>query len=87
MGPLDPTVGNWYRFTEGEVFEVVALDEDDGTIEMQYYDGTLEEMDLEDWQARAEVGELHVAAPPEDWTGSVDVDPDDESGVDWRGVS
>jgi hypothetical protein len=87
MGPLDPTIGNWYRFTDGEVFEVVAADADDGTIELQYYDGTLEEMDLEDWQARAEIGELQVAAAPEDWTGSVDVDPDDDAGVDWRGVS
>ncbi|MFO1425870.1 MAG: DUF6763 family protein [Steroidobacteraceae bacterium] len=87
MSPLDPAIGNWYRFTGGEVFEIVALDEDDGTIELQYFDGTVEEMDLEDWQSRAEIGEIQVAAAPEDWSGSVDMDPDEDMNAAWRGVN
>ena len=53
---MKPTIGNWYRILGGDSFEIVAFDEDDGTIELQYFDGTVEEMDLEDWQAAHEGG-------------------------------
>ena len=55
---MKPTIGNWYRIQGSESFEVVAFDEDDGTIELQYFDGTVEEMDLEDWNAEKEAGAL-----------------------------
>jgi hypothetical protein len=84
MSTPEPQVGNWYRFTGGDVFEIVALDSDDGTIELQYFDGTVEEMDVEDWDARSEINEIEEAAAPEDWTGSVDVDSDDDASVSWR---
>ena len=75
---MKPTIGNWYRIKGSESFEVVAFDEDDGTIELQYFDGTVEEMDLEDWHAEKEIGALEEIEPPEDWTGSVDVDPEED---------
>jgi hypothetical protein len=75
---MKPTIGNWYRLQGSESFEVVAFDEDDGTIELQYFDGTVEEMDLEDWNAAKESGSLEEIEPPEDWTGSVDVDPEED---------
>jgi hypothetical protein len=62
------------------LFEVVAYDDDDGTIEMQYFDGTVEEMDIEDWRAQWEDGALESAEAPEDWSGSVDVEATDEEG-------
>ena len=46
----------------GSLFEVVAFDDDDGTIEIQYFDGTVEEMDIEDWEAQWEEGALESAA-------------------------
>ena len=55
---MKPTIGNWYRIQGSDSFEVVAFDEDDGTIELQYFDGTVEEMDIEDWQAAKEAGAL-----------------------------
>ena len=75
---MKPTIGNWYRLQGGDSFEVVAYDEDDGTIELQYFDGTVDEMDIEDWQAEQENGALEEVEPPEDWTGSVDVDPEED---------
>jgi len=75
---MKPIIGNWYRITGGERFEVVAYDEDDGTIELQYFDGTVEEMDIEDWHAEKENGALEEIEAPEDWTGSVDVDPEED---------
>ena len=67
------------RRPEAISFEVVAIDDDDGTIEIQYFDGTVEEMDVEDWESQWEDGALEAAEPPEDWSGSVDVDPDEDS--------
>ena len=75
-GP-QPGIGDWYRLSGGELFEVVALDEDDGTIEIQYFDGTVEEMDVEDWDAQWDDGVMEAAEAPEDWTGSVDVEATD----------
>ncbi|HEX6638633.1 MAG TPA: DUF6763 family protein [Steroidobacteraceae bacterium] len=80
---MKPVIGNWYRIQGSERFEVVAFDEDDGTIELQYFDGTVEEMDIEDWQAEQEAGTLEEVEAPEDWTGSVDVDPEED---DLRGT-
>ena len=73
-----PRIGDWYRSNGGELFEVVAVDEDDGTIDIQYFDGTVEEMEREDWEAQWEEGQIEAAEPPEDWSGSVDVEAGDE---------
>jgi hypothetical protein len=74
-----PGIGDWYRQKEGgALFEVVAFDDDDGTIEIQYFDGTVEEMDVDDWEAQWDDGALESADPPEDWSGSVDVEPEDD---------
>jgi hypothetical protein len=68
-----PVVGKWFARPGGDSFEVVAIDRDDLTIEIQYFDGTIEELDFEDWSEE----DIERAEPPEDWTGSVDVDPED----------
>jgi hypothetical protein len=80
MATPQPGIGDWYRLNGGALFEVVALDDDDGTIEIQYFDGTVEEMDIEDWDAQWEDGALESAEAPEDWSGSVDVEGGDEEG-------
>ena len=80
MATPQPAIGDWYRLNGGALFEVVALDDDDGTIEIQYFDGTVEEMDIEDWVAQWEDGALEAAEAPEDWSGSVDVEPTDQDG-------
>jgi hypothetical protein len=72
-----PVVGDWYRRQGGELFEIVAVDEDDGTIEVQHFDGTVEELDFESWDDQWEDALLEAAEAPEDWTGSVDVEPED----------
>ena len=69
-----PSIGNWYRSSGGELFEVVAIDDDDGTIDIQHFDGAVGEMDREDWETQWEDGALEAAEAPEDWTGSVDVE-------------
>lgn len=68
-----PVPGDWYSLPDGEQFEIVAVDEDAGTIEIQHFDGAVEELDTEMWQDLTP----EPIAPPEDWTGSMDVPAED----------
>lgn len=77
MTDISPVVGNWYKQENGEIFEIVALDSVDAAVEIQYYDGTIEEIDFDSW---AEM-ELEEVEAPDDWTGSVDVDDEDVTEV------
>jgi len=78
MAAPHPGIGDWYRMSGGALFEVVAFDDDDGTIEIQYFDGTVEELDIEDWESQWDEGALESAEAPEDWSGSVDVEGSDD---------
>lgn len=74
----DPIIGNWYENREkAQKFEVVALDEDNGLVDIQYFDGDLDEIDLDTWY------ELDIATTeaPDDWTGPVDDVPKDDLGL------
>ena len=75
MSDLDPIVGNWYKNVEEETeFEVVAVDEDAQTVEIQYFEGEVEEIDLDSWYEMV----LEPIEPPEDWSGAYDqMEPDD----------
>lgn len=64
----DPRVNDWYRDAEDRLFRVVAVNDGDQTIEVQMQDGTIEEMDLDDW---FEVG-LEAAEEPDDWSAQFD---------------
>ena len=73
-----PLIGSWYRHPNGSLFEVVAVDEEDGTVELQHFDGTLDEVDLESWPALL----IESVGAPEDISGSLDMDPEDFLGKD-----
>lgn len=72
-----PVIGDWYRNIDGDTYEVVAIDEDDGTVEIQFFDGSVEELDLDTWFESV----LEPVEPPEDWSGSLDIEREDY-GVD-----
>lgn len=76
MAVLNPVIGQWFRGLSGTLFEVVAIDEEANTVEIQQYDGTIDEVDLEAW---SDLPLVEVSAP-EDWSGSVDMDPEDFAG-------
>jgi hypothetical protein len=81
-------VGDWYQssVSGGEPFELIAVDVQSEVVLVQHYDGTLEEFDFESWM---ELG-ARPAAPPEDWSGAMDVDKsevlrdEDLSGGRWE---
>jgi hypothetical protein len=69
----DPIVGEWYENLAGESFEVIAVDEHDQTVDIQYTDGTIEEIDVEAWHEM----ELASIDKPADWSGPLDMDRED----------
>jgi hypothetical protein len=77
MNEFQPRIGDWYQNITGDNFEIVALDEDETTMEIQYYDGAIEEIDFDTWNEM----EIVPIEPPEDWSGSLDIEREDY-GVD-----
>jgi hypothetical protein len=71
--PHTVVVGQWYRAGEEPPFEVVAVDVDQETIEIQHFDGTVEEVDFDSWTEIA----AQPSAPPEDWSGAMDLERED----------
>ena len=92
MDLIKPIVGQWYRGASDELFEVVAIDVEDQSIEVQYFDGSITEMDFDAWREELLDGAIELADAPEDWSGSVDVvsedldrSPEDHVTKDWHG--
>jgi hypothetical protein len=71
----DPVVGNWYQHLDkGQEFQVVAIDEESEVVEIQHFDGDVDEVELDAWYAM----DLEAIEPPEDWTGPIDdIEKDD----------
>ena len=66
-------IAQWYRRSDkGEAFVVTAIDETTGAIEVQTFDGDIDEIDGNSWSALP----LEMIEPPEDWSGALDVAPE-----------
>ena len=70
-----PVENQWYREQDkGFPFQVICVNRDDGTVDMQHFDGDVEEMELADWYGL----DIEPISPPEDWTGPMDdIEKDD----------
>ena len=76
---IDPIVDNWYcHLDKGQRFYVVAVDEDGGVVEVQHFDGDVEEIDLKEWYEM----NIETAEEPESWAGAVDVGNVDDYGTE-----
>jgi len=72
-------VGNWYQEAlSDKLFEIVAVDEETDSIQVQFYDGEIEEFDQDTWESLI----LFTAAPPEDWRGPFEISSEDDSNFD-----
>src|ERR1700733_4253975 len=77
MNAIRPIGGNGCGGGTNELFEVVAIDDQDQTIEIQYFDGTVTEMDFDSWNEQLLDELIDAADAPEDWSGAVDVEAED----------
>lgn len=66
---IDPIIAQWYHYPQkAQKFLVTAIDEASETIEIQYFDGSIDEFEFPTWHAM----EVEPVAAPEDWTGPMD---------------
>jgi hypothetical protein len=77
---LNPIIDQWYQpGGKEELLRVVAADMDAGLIEVQHFDGSIEELDFDTWQEM----DIDLAEEPEDWTGPYDdIEADDLGDAD-----
>ncbi len=71
----DPTIGSWYKDVENNLtFKVVAIDEQDDTIEVQFTNGDISEYDNDTWYNSA----FDNVEAPGDWSAPYgDIETDD----------
>ncbi len=71
----EPIIGSWYKDFENNLkFKVVALDEKDDSIDVQYLNGDIGEYDSESWFSST----FDYIEAPEDWsTGYDEIETDD----------
>ena len=78
----EPLVGAVYEDGDGKKFEVIAFDENIGTLDVQYVDGTTHEIDLDDWYGmdleKVESTGLEEDEDEEDESPVPDDDPDED---------
>ena len=75
---LDPRIDQWYaHFDKGQHFYVVAVDEERNTVEIQHFDGDLEELSLDEWRNF----KIVLSDEPENWSGALDIAEEDDLGT------
>ena len=71
----EPVPGQWYEnVEEEETFRVLSLDEDHELVEIEYLDGEIEEIDIDEWHEM----DLELTEEPEGWSDEDDEDEDEE---------
>ncbi|MDH5257753.1 MAG: hypothetical protein OEX07_07085 [Gammaproteobacteria bacterium] len=76
---LDPIVDNWYfHLDKGSKFKVVAVDDDEKLIEIQNYDGDIEEITKANWRNL----KIELCEEPQNWAGALDVSEIDDLGTE-----
>jgi len=76
---IEPTVGNWYITLDNfQRFTINAINEYDKTIEIQFFDGNIEELGFAEWEEL----EISLSAEPESWAGAIDIVEIDDFGTE-----
>ncbi|PPC89645.1 MAG: hypothetical protein CTY34_10660 [Methylobacter sp.] len=75
----DPVIGNWYKDIEtSQTFQVMAVDDDSDTIEVQFANGDAGEFDHEGWFNST----FDSIDDPEEWDEAYNDMGDDDLGFD-----
>jgi len=65
---IKPEIESWYESIDGTLFKIIAIDDSTGALEVQFFEGDIEELELDEWNQVL----ARPIAPPEDWTGPFD---------------
>lgn len=75
----EPVKGQWYENVDDEeTFRVLSVDEDAELIEIEYLDGEIDELDIEEWHEL----DLELIEEPEGWSEDDDEDEDEDEELD-----
>ena len=75
---LDPRIDQWYaHLDKGQRFYVIDVSEDRGNVELQHFDGDLEELSLDEWRNL----NIILSEQPENWSGALDIANKDDLGT------
>ena len=75
---LDPRIDQWYaHLDKGQRFFVLAIDEEQNMVEMQHFDGDIEEISKDEWRDL----KIVLSEAPENWTGALDIAEVDDLGT------
>ena len=78
LNELEPLIGQWYaHFDKGQRFFVVEIEEVEGTVEIQHFDGNIEAISFDEWHDL----DIELSEEPENWTGALDMAEDDDLGA------
>ena len=78
INELDPRIDQWYaHIDKGQSFYVTAIDEEQDTIEIQHFDGDIEELDMDEWRELR----IMLCEQPENWSGALDISEQDDLGT------
>ncbi|PKM10249.1 MAG: hypothetical protein CVV06_17910 [Gammaproteobacteria bacterium HGW-Gammaproteobacteria-10] len=70
----DPVIDRWYKDVENNLaFKIVAIDDNDDAIEVQYLNGEIGEYDSDSWYNST----IDYIETPEDWSAPYEVEDDD----------
>ena len=84
MASRYPEIGRWFLdMTDNSLFEIVAIDDQNHCIEIQYQHGEVSEYDLESWLQLP----LEGAQAPEDAAAGYELARDDQWGNDIAALS
>jgi hypothetical protein len=77
----EPQTGQWYEdLDREESFRVLTVDPDEAQVRIQWLDGEIQELDVDQWHEL----DLELTAEPEGWVDEDAVDEDDEEeDEDW----
>jgi hypothetical protein len=56
---------------------VVAINEEENTVDIQHFDGDLEELSLDEWRDL----KIVLSEEPENWSGALDIAEQDDLGT------
>lgn len=76
----EPEPGQWYEdLDREESFRVVSVDPDEALVRIQWLDGEVEDLDVDEWHEL----DLELAAEPEGWVDEGAEEEEDEDEDDW----
>lgn len=76
----EPEKGQWYEDLDREdSFRVLDLDPDEATVRIQWLDGEIQDLDLDQWHEL----DLELATEPEGWVDEVAADEEEDEEEDW----